>query len=216
MTIRKPPQGKPTPQSSTQSPAEEASSNSLIFQPILIYTSLLTFHYSLKHFRQPPTPFMKVSCGRFFSYTILLLRGLAASVNSFAILAVPFHWLRRSFFIAESKVFSKFFGATEIFLLFCSHHCGPSCFGPDDSRMMKSVPRFHPLNRNRQFHMLWDECQGNARLVQAHACGPRRTVATYTAWGSCFLIIIALVFGDTRFKMSKDKSLRFSYTLFIV
>ena len=75
------PKGKPAPQSSTQSPAEEASSNSLIFQPILIYTSLLTFHYSLKHFRQPPTPFMKVSCGRFFSYTILLLRGLAAPIS---------------------------------------------------------------------------------------------------------------------------------------
>ena len=79
------PKGKPAPQSSTQSPAEEASSNNLIFQPNLIYTSLLTFHYSLKHFRQPPTPFMKVSCGRFFSYTILLLRGLAASMNSFEI-----------------------------------------------------------------------------------------------------------------------------------
>ena len=44
----------------------------------------------------------------------------------------------------------------------------------------------------------------------------RRVVATYTAWANCFKFISDMVFGDTSYKMSKDKSLRFSCILILM
>ena len=54
----------------------------------IVHSSLFTFHSSLFSLlsslitSQPPTPEAEVSCGRFFSYTILSSKGLAAVAPS--------------------------------------------------------------------------------------------------------------------------------------
>lgn len=72
------------------------------------------------------------------------------------------------------------------------------------NRETEGVPRFILYNEIANFKAEgWR--QWFARLVYLYAYSPRCIAAAYTARVDCFIFISAMVFGDTSYKMSKDR-----------